>query len=171
MSFPLVGNHQSGKVHFCLWITDSPPQVESMLVKVGSTLIGVVFNIWIDFEQEMGSQFPVCYILFLKVLHFSTNVQVCKLACSWKLLILTPSLANGHITLNTPVLVRSLKLSNVEPSQYLDGWPPGNTGCCWHSTFSSALRWANVCKHFPRFSKATRGGTGSSGWPKCSCAK
>ena len=29
--------------------------------------------------------------------------------------------ANGHITLNTPVLVRSLKLSSVEPSQYLDG--------------------------------------------------
>ena len=42
-------------------------------------------------------------------------------------------LANGHITLNTPVLVRSLKLSSVEPSQYLDGWPPGNTGCCWQS--------------------------------------
>ena len=39
--------------------------------------------------------------------------------------------ANGHITLNTPVLVQSLKLSNVESSQYLDGWPPGNTGCCW----------------------------------------
>ena len=34
------------------------------------------------------------------------------------------SSANGHITLNTPVLVRSLKLSSVEPSQYLDGWPP-----------------------------------------------
>ena len=45
-------------------------------------------------------------------------------------------LANGHIMLNTPVLVRSLKLSNIEPSQYLDGWPPGNTGCCWLSFFS-----------------------------------
>ena len=44
---------------------------------------------------------------------------------------LSLSNANGHITLNTPVLVRSLKLSNVESSQYLDGWPPGNTGCCW----------------------------------------
>ena len=43
--------------------------------------------------------------------------------------------ANGHITLNTPVLVRSLKLSSVEPSQYLDGWPPGNTGCCWQHIF------------------------------------
>ena len=48
-----------------------------------------------------------------------------------KTLDLSLSNANGHITLNTPVLVRSLKLSNVESSQYLDGWPPGNTGCCW----------------------------------------
>ena len=36
----------------------------------------------------------------------------------------------GHTTLNTPVLVRSPKLSNVGPGQYLDGRPPGNTGCC-----------------------------------------
>ena len=49
---------------------------------------------------------------------------------------LPSKVANGHITLNTPVLVRSLKLSSVEPSQYLDGWPPGNTGCCWqHISF------------------------------------
>ena len=40
-----------------------------------------------------------------------------------------------HITLKTPVLVRSPKLSNVEPGQYLDGWPPGNTGCCRHFSF------------------------------------
>ena len=33
--------------------------------------------------------------------------------------------AKGHTTLNTPVLVRSLKLSSVGSSQYLDGWPPG----------------------------------------------
>ena len=33
--------------------------------------------------------------------------------------LLLPS-ANGHIRQNTPVLVRSLKLSSVEPSQYLD---------------------------------------------------
>ena len=49
----------------------------------------------------------------------------------WKKINVSLSNANGHITLNTPVLVRSLKLSNVESSQYLDGWPPGNTGCCW----------------------------------------
>ena len=36
-------------------------------------------------------------------------------------------IADSKITLNTPVLVRSPKLSNVEPSQYLDGWPLGNT--------------------------------------------
>ena len=46
-----------------------------------------------------------------------------------------PANASGHITLNTPVLVRSPKLSNVESSQYLDGWPPGNTGCCWLPSF------------------------------------
>ena len=33
-----------------------------------------------------------------------------------KPLDLTMYIANGHITLNTPVLVRSLKLSSVEPS-------------------------------------------------------
>jgi hypothetical protein len=32
-----------------------------------------------------------------------------------------PYLVYGHITLKTPVLVRSPKLSNVEPGQYLDG--------------------------------------------------
>ena len=30
-------------------------------------------------------------------------------------------LVNGHTMLNTPVLVRSLKLSNIGPGQYLDG--------------------------------------------------
>ena len=43
--------------------------------------------------------------------------------------------ANGHITLKAPVLVRSLKLSSVELGQYLDGWPPGNTECCWQHFF------------------------------------
>ena len=40
-----------------------------------------------------------------------------------------------HTMLNTPVLVRSPKLSSIEPRQYLDGRPPGNTGCCWHFAF------------------------------------
>ena len=39
--------------------------------------------------------------------------------------------------LNIPVLVRSLKSSSIELSQYLDGWPPGNTKCCWHLLFFS----------------------------------
>ena len=38
----------------------------------------------------------------------------------------------SHIMLKTPVLVWSLKLSNIEPCEYLDGWPPGNTGCWRH---------------------------------------
>ena len=46
-------------------------------------------------------------------------------------------LVNGHIMLNAPVLVRSPKLSSIEPRQYLDGRPPGNTGCCWHKSFLS----------------------------------
>ena len=62
---------------------------------------------------------------------------ICMHVCCWnKMLKFSCILANGHIMLNTPVLVRSLKLSNIEPSQYLDGWPPGNTGCCWLSFFS-----------------------------------
>ena len=50
-----------------------------------------------------------------------------------RIMNLALSNGNGHITLNTPVLVRPLKLSNCESSQYLelDGWPPGNTWCCW----------------------------------------
>ena len=35
----------------------------------------------------------------------------------------------GHIMLKAPVLVWSLKLSSIEPCEYLDGWPPGNTRC------------------------------------------
>ena len=42
-------------------------------------------------------------------------------------------LSQRLITLNTPVPIRSPKLSSVEPSQYLDGLPPGNTRCCWLS--------------------------------------
>ena len=58
--------------------------------------------------------------------------------------------ANGHITLNTPVLVRSPKLSNVESSQYLDGWPPGNTGCCWlNSTFWPSFQ--ELCPQWLKF--------------------
>ena len=33
--------------------------------------------------------------------------------------------------MNAPLLVRSAKLSIFGSGQYLDGWPPGNTRCCW----------------------------------------
>ena len=65
-----------------------------------------------------------------------------------------PSNASGHITLNTPVLVRSPKLSNVESSQYLDGWPPGNTGCCWSKPnfFARVSRVLRDPRQVPNFS-------------------
>ena len=52
----------------------------------------------------------------------------------------------GHTTLKAPVLVRSPKLSNVGPGQYLDGWPPGNTGCSRHS-FLFILYWSQLFDH------------------------
>jgi hypothetical protein len=72
---------------------------------------------------------------------------ICTYICCWnRMLTFSCSLANGHIMLNTPVLVRSLKLSNIEPSQYLDGWPPGNTGCCWLSkTFCKVSQFWFLC--------------------------
>ena len=58
----------------------------------------------------------------------------------FKSIKITVIIVYGHTTLNTPVLVRSPKLSNVGPGQYLDGRLPGNTGCrrllfwlkCWY---------------------------------------
>ena len=43
--------------------------------------------------------------------------------------------ANGHIMLKTPV--RSPNFLHMGFRQYLDGWPPGNTGCCWLSFYSA----------------------------------
>ena len=37
---------------------------------------------------------------------------------------------NDHITLKTPILVRSPKFSSFDVRQYLDGWPPGDTEWC-----------------------------------------
>ena len=47
----------------------------------------------------------------------------------------TSALVYCHIMLKTPALVWSLKLSNFEPFQYLDGWPLGNTWSCRPATF------------------------------------
>ena len=55
--------------------------------------------------------------VFTHILH--TKSHCCKAATAY-----------DHITLTTPVLVWSLKLSRVKPAQYLDGWPPGNSRCC-----------------------------------------
>ena len=55
--------------------------------------------------------------MFTHILH--TKSHCCKAATAY-----------DHITLSTPVLVWSLKLSSVETAQYLDGWPPGNSRCC-----------------------------------------
>ena len=63
----------------------------------------------------------------------------------FKSIKITVIIVYGHTTLNTPVLVRSPKLSNVGPGQYLDGRLPGNTGCrrllfllkCWYEEFKS----------------------------------
>ena len=69
--------------------------------------------------------------------------------------------ANGHTTLKIPVLVRSLKSSNVGHAQYLDGWPLGNRVCRWHfcwymSIFSIfvelLLTFVNLSSSFCRFS-------------------
>ena len=64
---------------------------------------------------------------------------------SKKLSTFSSALANGQITLITPVLLRSLKVSNIEPSQYLDGWPPGNTGCCWLRKFLQSFPFLFYC--------------------------
>ena len=81
----------------------------------------------------------------------NSSSPFCSDVRGWKSVNLWLSNANGHITLNTPVLVRSLKLSNVESSQYLDGWPPGNTGCCWLLTFYSFLANFSVKESLSKF--------------------
>ena len=85
---------------------------------------------WIPFQSKMarfiiqcwtcqtsGATQKVCPAYF----HSRLDVVSTGDALFSNSLILLLAIANGHITLNTPVLVRSLKLSSVEPSQYLDG--------------------------------------------------
>ena len=67
------------------------------------------FHIWHPFLSNST--------VFTHILH--TKSHCCKAATAY-----------DHTTLSTPVLVWSLKLSSVEPAQYLDGWPPGNSRCC-----------------------------------------
>ena len=46
---------------------------------------------------------------------------------------------NGHIMLNAPVLVRSPKLSSIEPRQYLDGRPPPRDAKGWEFPSFAAI--------------------------------
>ena len=69
------------------------------------------------------------------------------------------SVANGHIMLNTPVLVQSQKLSDIEPSQYWETWvllashtPPWCVG--------SSRLFGELCNY--RFDSSGKGGTGAS---------
>ena len=101
------------------------------------TLFGEVFGVLpflfgrVRFHcPSWGPSLDGCLYVGEKAEHFGTLLgEVWSvLPFLFWLLSWPPLSANGHITLNTPVLVRSLK--------YLDGWPLGNTGCCWHSFFS-----------------------------------
>ena len=141
-----------------VWNTELAWKLAKLRHKISKeTVLGNNKLAWICFLHEKPNAFVSAWSKMLHarhlVLHLWTTVHERCTICIWglgvgedqdefakavsgsKCLISPLSDANGHITLNTPVLVRSLKLSSVEPSQYLDGWPPGNTGCCWHHIF------------------------------------
>ena len=67
---------------------------------------------------------PLDYILKVLIHNgFSSGEQ--KSPYFW-----SDGISNGQIAMDTPVPARSPKLSIVEPGQYLDGWPFGNTWYC-----------------------------------------
>ena len=103
--FPDDGASSDGKGH--LWPISFTMMVPFLLGKAAVALLSI-----------LAWQQPPIWL----VRPLSPFVACCNHPSSdGKTHILLASLTNGHITLNTPVLVRSLKLSNVEPSQYLDG--------------------------------------------------
>ena len=75
-------------------------------------------SIWISMGSAATMEKTCVYKSLTKTFLIFFNTVIEKIvvwllaSCSGKILL---SLANGHITLNAPVLVRSLKLSNVEP--------------------------------------------------------
>ena len=87
-----------------------PPNLQSQ-----NSILRRNVTFWLSFFEFCHARSPLC----------PTTLNSCALTRPH-------ALANGHITLKTPLLVRSAKLSNFESGQYLDGWPPGNTRCCWH---------------------------------------
>lgn len=58
----------------------------------------------------------------------------------WSAQLGSPNFVNDHTTSKILVLVRSPKSSDVGRGQYLDGWPLGNTACCWHLNFLSQIQ-------------------------------
>ena len=100
----------------------------------------------IDFNATLG---PVMYLDWVTAWEFHRAGMVRLVSFSFLICITILSLIS-EILLSTlfvngfsyhrwthAVLVRSLKLSNVGTSvSTLDGWPPGNTGCCWLVLFT-----------------------------------
>ena len=126
---PFLFGQVQGGIHCPIWARDSSLRLHWEGVR--NTTTTLLWTSRLHFRKK-AEHF---WLLSLRSLWCSAFFIWSPLmnACSWKTFKVTLTDANGHITLNTPVLVRSLKLSSVEPSQYLDGWPLGNTGCCWHS--------------------------------------
>ena len=114
-------NHCNYSVNITIFIFSSIPQ-KLMLIYMKSS-----FGLDI-FSYLTGFLYHKCFYSYFCIIH--------KNRAQWfelfhLLTICSYARANGHITLKAPVLVRSPQLSNVESGQYLDGWPPGNTRCCW----------------------------------------
>ena len=108
-------------VNVTIFIFSSIPQ-KLMLIYMKSSFALDIFS------YLTGFLYHKCFYSYLCIIH--------KNRAQWFELFHHPTIcsyarANGHITLKAPVLVRSPQLSNVESGQYLDGWPPGNTRCCW----------------------------------------
>lgn len=80
--------------------------------------------------QPQGS---ACYVFSLSILlpcHLSSRDVYPRNFCSPKFSPLLTIFGLQPYYVEIPVLVRSLKLSNVKPGQYLDGGPFGSTRCC-----------------------------------------
>ena len=100
---------QQLKARFFLANCFGSPPFQFPIFNFKPTISSFLFLQWFN-----SNVWPQCWLLYLLLTlgERDRGSRIMNLALSD---------ANGHITLNTPVLVRSLKLSNVESSQYLDG--------------------------------------------------
>ena len=89
----------------------------------------LILNLKSSFSYLTGVLYHKCFYSYFCIIHKNRAQWWFELFHHTTICSFTR--ANGHITLKAPVLVRSPQLSNVESGQYLDGWPPGNTRCCW----------------------------------------